>query len=186
MVVFKDFVFWCLQASFGLNRPILWQGKGRQKKDRCVFPHSVPRFPRYSIFRTSFRMTGPVACKKGPENWDGTWKRPQKKRTKSPWNQFLGFQPLVFLECTSIPKVFWHIYFLRGFVFFSWQGFLTWPGSLFSGSISASEELHAVEGSNILKGDEEIKEEIDDAFRMVSVRMVSRGTCDPNSPAFFF
>eukprot|EP00434_Breviolum_minutum_P036451 symbB.v1.2.032297.t1/scaffold3817.1/size49779/1 len=39
------------------------------------------------------------------------------------------------------------------------------------GSISASEELHAVEGSNILNGDEEIKEEIDDAFRMVSVRM---------------
>ena len=51
------------------------------------------------------------------------------------------------------------------------QGFLTWPGSLFSGSISASEELHAVEESNVVKGDEEIKEEIDDTSRMVAVEL---------------
>ena len=58
---------------------------------------------------------------------------------------------------------------LRGFVFL--QGFLTWSGSLFSGSISASsEELQAVEGSNVVKGDEEINEEIDDTSRIVSHR----------------
>eukprot|EP00434_Breviolum_minutum_P017130 symbB.v1.2.015117.t1/scaffold1122.1/size136700/1 len=39
------------------------------------------------------------------------------------------------------------------------------------GSISASEELHAVEESNVVKGDEEIKEEIDDTSRMVAVEL---------------
>jgi len=40
------------------------------------------------------------------------------------------------------------------------------------GSISASsEELHAVEGSNVVKGDEEINEEMDDTSRMVTMEL---------------
>ena len=156
MVVFKDFVFWCLQASFGLNRPILWPlwiGKGDKKKIDVCFHNRCQDFL--------------------PENWDVTWKRPlgrtkSKKKNWLPAVSFLGCA-----ECTVYQRCFGISTFYVGLRFFSWQGFLTWPGSLFSGSISASEELHAVEGSNILNGDEEIKEEIDDAFRMVSVRMVS-------------
>ena len=116
-----------------------------------MFPHSVPRFPPRKL-----RWN----LKKAP------WENEEQKNKN-------GLPAVSFLECTVYQRCFGISTFYVGLCLFSWQGFLTWPGSLFSGSISASEELHAVEGSNILKGDEEIKEELDDAFRMVSVRMVS-------------
>ena len=131
--------------------PVNW--KGRQKKDRNVSTLGA----KISSPKTEMEP------EKGPLG-----ERRAKKKNGLPAVSFLGCT-----ECTVYQRCFGISTFYVGLRFFSWQGFLTWPGSLFSGSISASEELHAVEGSNILNGDEEIKEEIDDAFRMVSVRMVS-------------
>lgn len=88
-----------IESSYFVT-PVNW--KGRQKKDRCVFPQSVPRFPPRKL-----RWN----LKKAP--WEN---EEQKKRN--------GLPAVSFLECTSIPKVFWHIYFLRGFAFFFLAGFL--------------------------------------------------------------